>query len=1041
MIMLNNPMAPSPWQPLNGQGVRRISSLNVRADESREGGVLKVCTVNVGTMVGRGREMVDMLARRNIDICCVQEVRYKGDGARTFGVNEEKYKLWYSGGREGLYGVGIMVRQELVDNVLKIERFSDRLIKIRLVLGKQVFNIFSLYAPQAGRPQVEKEEFIESLEEEIARSSLTEGLIVAGDVNAHIGVDRNGYEEVMGPYGYGDRNAEGERFLSVFKNHDLKVMNTFFKKDIEKRITYKSGNTQTQIDLIMVRLCSGARMRDCKTFPGEPCLTQHRAVCGVLMVKFFKRKIPLGPKRLRTWKLKKNHDSMLAFQGKLNDKLNDCNGSWSRFSSAIEEVCEEVCGKTSGRRARERETWWWSGEVQEAIKLKRVAFKRWQNSGFPSDKALYVRERNRLKRAITRSKKEAWAEFSQTLTTSEGRNNMYKLSKQMRKDRTDLVGGKYVIDTDNNLKIAEEEIRDTWRKYYLDLLNVENPSEIEEVVPVSGPLLDVSLEEVKGALKVMKSGRGAGPSGVTSDLFKMAGETALQELVKIFNGILDGNAPEEWKRSITVPLYKGKGDPLQCGNYRGLRLLEHGMKLWEKVLCERLKMVTNVDESQFGFTPGKSTTDAIFCLRHLQSMHLEKKRQLFHIFVDLEKAFDRIPRTAIRWALRRQRVPERLIAPILNLYESTTSKVAVAGGLSEDFPIEVGVHQGSILSPLLFIIVMEEAARDCRGLAPWEMLYADDLVITGVSREAVSERFIAWKEALEKRGLRINMSKTKFMISGREREVVRRGRFPCGVCGDGVGVNSILCSTCERWCHRRCSGLTRLSGVANFQCPACVNPSSTNIPQAEPLQVEGQEIELVNSFCYLGDMLSCDGGCVAAVRTRVACAWSKWRELAGLLNMREIPLLSRAAVYDACIRSVLLYSSETWAVTKKLEDEIRGCDRRMLRFMAGVKLRDRVTSAEILERCGLKDILKVLQVRRLRWFGHVKRRDPSEVLGRVLNMTVEGRRPPGRPKKNWLSCVQEDLRSLNISEEDVHDRRRWEQIIKTSNLVTGNIRR
>ena len=157
------------------------------------------------------------------------------------------------------------------------------------------------------------------------------------------------------------------------------------------------------------------------------------------------------------------------------------------------------------------------------------------------------------------------------------------------------------------------------------------------------------------------------------------------------------------------------------------------MKLWEKVLCERLKLITNVDENQCGFTQGRSTADNIFSLRHLQSVHLEKRRQLFHIFVDLEKAFDRIPRAAIRWALRRQCVPERLVASVLNLYESTTSKVAVAGDLSDDFPIEVGVHQGSILSPLLFIIVTEEATRHCRGLAPWEMLYADDLVITGVS--------------------------------------------------------------------------------------------------------------------------------------------------------------------------------------------------------------------------------------------------------------------------------------------------------------------
>ena len=82
-----------------------------------------------------------------------------------------------------------------------------------------------------------------------------------------------------------------------------------------------------------------------------------------------------------------------------------------------------------------------------------------------------------------------------------------------------------------------------------------------------------------------------------------------------------------------------------------------------------------------------------------------------------------------------------------------------------------------------------------------------------------------------------------------------------------------------------------------------------------------------------------------------------------------------------------------------------------------------------------------MRVRRLRWFGHVKRRDRSEVLGRILDMTVEGRRPPGRPRKNWISCVQDDVRTLNISEEEAHDRRRWEQVIKTSNLVTGNIRR
>ena len=97
----NNEMALSPWQLLNGQRVRRIPRWNSRTPESGGGGVLRVCTVNVGTMRGRSREVVDMLVRRQVDVCCVQEVRYKGGGATTIGSGEEKYEFflqWVQGG-------------------------------------------------------------------------------------------------------------------------------------------------------------------------------------------------------------------------------------------------------------------------------------------------------------------------------------------------------------------------------------------------------------------------------------------------------------------------------------------------------------------------------------------------------------------------------------------------------------------------------------------------------------------------------------------------------------------------------------------------------------------------------------------------------------------------------------------------------------------------------------------------------------------------------------------------------------------------------
>ena len=100
------------------------------------------------------------------------------------------------------------------------------------------------------------------------------------------------------------------------------------------------------------------------------------------------------------------------------------------------------------------------------------------------------------------------------------------------------------------------------------------------------------------------------------------------------------------------------------------------------------------------------------------------------MFVDSEKAFDRTPRKAIEWAQQRQLVPEHLVRLVMMLYKDSKSRVRMDGRLSEEFPINVGVHQGWALSPLLFILVTDEAKKEYRGDKIWELLYADDLVLS-----------------------------------------------------------------------------------------------------------------------------------------------------------------------------------------------------------------------------------------------------------------------------------------------------------------------
>ena len=100
-------------------------------------------------------------------------------------------------------------------------------------------------------------------------------------------------------------------------------------------------------------------------------------------------------------------------------------------------------------------------------------------------------------------------------------------------------------------------------------------------------------------------------------------------------------------KSTVVPIYKKKGSVMDCASYRGVKLLEHGMKVVERLLEKRLRRLVKVDQMQFGFMPGRSTVNAIFILRRMQESYLKKNRKLFNCFVDLEKAFDRVPRKVI----------------------------------------------------------------------------------------------------------------------------------------------------------------------------------------------------------------------------------------------------------------------------------------------------------------------------------------------------------------------------------------------------------
>src|ERR1700757_4857647 len=306
----------------------------------------------------------------------------------------------------------------------------------------------------------------------------------------------------------------------------------------------------------------------------------------------------------------------------------------------------------------------------------------------------------------------------------------------LRKNR-DVVGSACIRNKEQKVLTDANEIKEVWKDYFEKLLNEEfewDQGSLEKADAVSGPCESISVEEVRSALASSKSGKAAGPSEVVVRMLEASGEAGLQWVTDICNHnvsevVKSGKITNDWRNSWIVSVYKGKGDALECGSYRGITLLDQVMKVFKRVIEKKVRDKVELDKMQFGFRAGRGTTDAIFVVRQMQERFLEKGKDLWMAFVDLEKAFDRVPREVLWWALRSAGVDEWIVDVIRAMHCDVSTSVKLQGCESTEFGVKVGVHQGSVLSPLLFIIVLDELSKKFRVGLPWELLYADDLAL------------------------------------------------------------------------------------------------------------------------------------------------------------------------------------------------------------------------------------------------------------------------------------------------------------------------
>ena len=646
----------------------------------------------------------------------------------------EGYGKWYMINRKskGGGGVAITVRCDIENNTTETQCREDddqEVAWIRIEVSHRRYLHIGVYYGQQENAHIEEvERQYQMLDSQISRLRATGNIILVGDFNAKLKVDRSDANQQI--------SRNGKFLEELMTTHNMTAISINADRGIWTRVNRNNPNEKSIIDYILV----DDHMREQNTEmivdeEGTHRLKGKKQTDHNTLMATFKSTIKIRKEKIKRWKLN-NTEGWKQF----NEQLVEANRE-SRISTykGLEEKMVEIMKKTVGEttittgNTKTKE----SEQIKNLRSEKRIARKEYNEARHSKNPEIhqklnkYVQSQIKLKQAIEEEGRRTAIEKLRKLKEHGGSKSrdFWRIRKQIlnkgKKEEYDT------IDEEGQIIKDPEEAKEHIATYYEQLYKAregkpeyaqwtnhitEQVKTIEKEMKGKPKPPQVTGKELKDTIKNLKKGKSTGPDNIPNEAFIYASEETTDIYRSIINKqITEVEVPEKWQEGELIRFYKGKGEKGRCSNERGITLASNFGKLVERIVNERAKTQINISEAQAGGKKGSATVDHIITLKEAINNERNKKKPVYVIFLDVTKAYDKAWLDAIMYVMYKEGLRNNNWSMIRKLNENLTAKINTKHGQTRTIKITDSIRQGGVLSVIQYAILMDEFAKEIKA--------------------------------------------------------------------------------------------------------------------------------------------------------------------------------------------------------------------------------------------------------------------------------------------------------------------------------------